>query len=133
MANIINPTRLYKDLDFSFAKHPQRGDVLKKLDVNSINQSLRILLFTMQGERLFQPSVGTPLYKLLFEPLDEVSMTLVDQAIEQTIQNFEPRIDLNLIQVVANDEQNGIDISIFYTIKGTQTPGSFSTTLKRVR
>lgn len=133
MANIIKPTRLYKDLDLNFSKHPQRGDVLKKIDINSINQSLKTLLYTMPGERLFQPLVGTPLYRLLFEPLDDVSMTLVDQAIEHTIQNFEPRIELNLVQIVPDEENNEINISIFYTIKGTQTPGSFFTTLKRVR
>ncbi len=133
MAPIKTPNRIYKDLDLSFSAHPERGDVLKKLDISSIIQSLKSLLFTMPGERPFQPNLGSPLYNLLFEPLDDISMALIDKTIEHTIQNYEPRVTLDLVQIVPNDEENEVQISIFFTVKGTQTPASFTTTLKRLR
>lgn len=133
MAPIKTPNRIYKDLDLSFSAHPERGDVLKKLDISSIIQSLKSLLFTIPGERPFQPNLGSPLYNLLFEPLDDISMALIDKTIGHTIQNYEPRVTLDLVQIVPNDEENEVQISIFFTVKGTQTPASFTTTLKRLR
>ena len=133
MAPIKTPNRIYKDLDLSFSAHPERGDVLKKLDISSVIQSLKSLLFTMPGERPFQPNLGSPLYNLLFEPLDDISMALIDKTIGHTIQNYEPRVTLDLVQIVPNDEENEVQISIFFTVKGTQTPASFTTTLKRLR
>jgi len=133
MAPIKTPNRIYKDLDLSFSAHPERGDVLKKLDISSVIQSLKGLLFTMPGERPFQPNLGSPLYKLLFEPLDDISMALIDKTIGHTIQNYEPRVTLDLVQIIPNDEENEVQISIFFTLKGTQTPASFTTTLKRLR
>jgi phage baseplate assembly protein W len=133
MAPIKTPNRIYKDLDLSFSAHPERGDVLKKLDISSIIQSLKSLLFTMPGERPFQPNLGSPLYNLLFEPLDDISIALIDKTIGHTIQNYEPRVTLDLVQIIPNDEENEVQISIFFTLKGTQTPASFTTTLKRLR
>lgn len=133
MAPIKTPNRIYKDLDLSFSAHPEKGDVLKKLDVSAIIQSLKSLLFTIPGERPFQPSLGSPLYKLLFEQLDDISIALIDKTIAHTIQNFEPRVSLDLVQIFPNDEENEVQISIFFTVKGTQTPASFTTTLKRLR
>lgn len=131
--SILKPTRIYKDLDLSFGKHPQKGDVLKKTDINSIRQSLKNLLFTMPGERPFQPYLGTELYRLLFEPLDPITVSALDQTIERTIQNYEPRIELQLIQLAPAVDQNSVDISIFFRVKGTGTPGSFTATLTRLR
>lgn len=131
--SILTPTRIYKDLDLDFGKHPQKGDVLKKTDVNSIRQSLRNLLFTIPGERPFQPYLGTELYRLMFEPMDPITISALDQTIERTIQNFEPRVELQLIQLVAAPDENSVDISIFFKVKGTGTPGSFTATLTRLR
>lgn len=131
--SILNPSRIYKDLDLSFGKHPERSDVLKKTDINAIRQSLRNLLFTMPGERPFQPYLGTELYRLLFEPMDPITISALDQTIERTIQNYEPRIDLQMIQLIPSPDQNSVDINIFFRVKGTGTPGTFTTTLTRLR
>lgn len=131
--SILTPTRIYKDLDLSFQKHPQRGDVLKKTDIASIRQSLKNLLFTMPKERPFQPYLGTELYRLLFEPLDPITVAALEQTIERTIQNYEPRVELQMIQIAPSIDDNAVDIGIFFKVKGTGTPGSFTTTLTRYR
>jgi phage baseplate assembly protein W len=60
MAILSTPNKLYKDLDFSFSAHPETGDVLKKIDNNAIKQSIRALVSTAFGERLFDPELGAP-------------------------------------------------------------------------
>ena len=130
---IIFPNKLYKDIDFSFTAHPETGAVLKKIDVNSLKQSIRSLLFTTRGERLFQPDIGSDIYRLLFEPIDPITTETLRYSIQVTLENFEPRIIVDLIEVVPLYDKNSYEISIFFTIRGIAQPASFTTYLERLR
>ena len=130
---IISPNKLYKDIDFSFTAHPETGAVLKKIDVNSLKQSIRSLLFTTRGERLFQPDIGSDIYRLLFEPVDPITTETLRYSIQLTLENFEPRILVDLIEVVPLYKTNSYEISIFFTIRGIAQMASFTTYLERLR
>jgi phage baseplate assembly protein W len=130
---ILSPNKLYKDLDFTFSSHPQTKDVLKKIDVNSVKQSLKMLLFTNMGERLFQPETGSKIYGLLFEPLDPITTQALRRSIENTIETFEPRITLDLVDVIPVEEENSYTISIYFTVNGVNQPTSLTVTLERLR
>lgn len=132
---IISPVRLYKDIDLSFSSHPQTGDVVKKLDINSVKQSLKLLLFTNEGERPFRNSTGvfSSLKNLLFEPVDTITTFEIKSTIENIIETYEPRIELQDLQIVPDDANNHYEITIFFDIKGVNTPASFSTILTRTR
>lgn len=130
---IIVPYRLYKDVDLAFRTNPQTGDVNRKLDINAVKQSLKTLIFTKFGERLFQPTVGSPVHGLLFEPIDPITSEALKSAIENTIQNFEPRVRLDGLEVVPMYDENAYEITIFFTVVGIPIPVSFSTILKRLR
>lgn len=130
---IISPNKLYKDIDFSFTAHPETGALLKKIDVNSLKQSIKSLLFTTRGERLFQPEIGSDIYRLLFEPVDPITTETLRYSIQLTLENFEPRILVDLIEVVPLYKTNSYEISIFFTIRGIAQPASFTTYLERLR
>ena len=130
---ILSPNKLYKDLDATFLAHPQTQDVVKKVDANAIKQSLKILLFTNQGERLFQPEIGSPLNNLLFEPVDIITTQAIKKSIQNTIQKYEPRVLLDLVDVVPNEDENTYEISIFFTPVGINQPTSLTVTLERLR
>lgn len=126
-------TRLYKDLDLTFSQHPVSADVAKKLDVNAVKQSLTILLKTQHYERHFKPELGSPIYRLLFEPMDPITTNVLKQNISELIQNFEPRVRLNSLEVNANYDHNQYDINIYFQIVGLPGPVVYSTFLKRMR
>ena len=63
-------------------------------DHNAINAGLYQLLMTEPGERLFEPSFGTPLRDLIFEVQDDTTIELVTERIAASIQVWEPRIVL---------------------------------------
>lgn len=44
--------------------------------------------------RIFQPTYGTWLYQLLQEPLDAITAHKIEIALIQSIQNWEPRIEI---------------------------------------
>lgn len=129
----LTPNRVYKDIDLNFTAHPVTKDVTKVLDVNAVKQSLKLLLFTHFNERKFQPEMGSPIYQLLFEPMDDITGEVLRQTIQRLIQNFEPRIRLGGVDVVPREEQNEYEITVYFTVVGLPTPAVFRTNLKRLR
>jgi len=131
--SILSPNKLYKDLDFSFTAHPNTGDAVKVVDNNAVKQSIKALLFTGRGERLFQPEIDTPLRRMLFEPLDAITAEVLSRSIKTTIQNYEPRVKLEGVQVVPNYKENSYEVSIFFTTLGVNQSTSLTLSLQRTR
>lgn len=127
------PYRLYKDLDMNFMAHPDTHDVTKKLDVNAVKQSVMLLINTQFGERLFHPEDGSPLYRLLFEPIDPITTEVLRRSIEQVIMNHEPRVTLDLLEVTPKEEENAYLIYLQVNVIGIPYPVTFSFTLQRLR
>lgn len=87
-----------------------------------IKSSLRILLATRPGERVMQPLFGCNLDELVFENLDTTLMTEIKDKVEKSILYFEPRINLNSIDVIPQMELEGrILLDIHYTVKATNS------------
>lgn len=87
-----------------------------------IKSSLRILLATRPGERVMQPLFGCNLDELVFENLDTTLMTEIKNKVEKSILYFEPRINLNSIDVIPQMELEGrILLDIHYTVKATNS------------
>ena len=125
--------RIYKDIDLAFLPHPDTGDIGKRLDINAVKQSIQTLLLTKYFERPFQPQLGSPIYQLLFEPLDPISAASIKQAIERVLQNYEPRVQILQIVVVADEDTNSYSVSLYFNVIGIRDPVIFSTTLQRLR
>ena len=86
MATITtNTVRKYKDLDLNFISHPVRKDVNKLLDEDAVIGSIRNLLQTSHYERLFQPSLGSNVKRILFENMDPISESALKREIIQTL------------------------------------------------
>ena len=125
-------TRQFIDLDAAFSYNPRTRDVATKTDDNAIRGALRNLIHTKNYERPFQPDLGSQLHSLLFDNLDDFSITVAERVLADSIRKYEPRIDVYRVQVVPNDA-NEMYIQIEYKIKNTQTPAVFTTSFTRVR
>ena len=66
---VTTRTRLYSDIDLTFAKKPS-GEIYKKTDAAAVKQAVKNLLLTNKYEKPFQPSFGGDLNNLLFELVD---------------------------------------------------------------
>ena len=125
-------TRQFIDLDAAFSYNPRTRDVATKTDDNAIRGALRNLIHTKNYERPFQPDLGSQLHSLLFDNLDDFSITVAERVLANSIRKYEPRIDVYRVQVVPNDA-NEMYIQVEYKIKNTQTPAVFTTSFTRVR
>ncbi len=91
-----------------------------------IASSLEILLTTSPGERVMIPEYGCNLEELVFEALDTTTKTLVIDKIESAILYFEPRIELEKINLNNFRELEGIiQIEIVYRVRATNTRFNF--------
>lgn len=124
---------LFSDIDLSFTPHPLTGDIAVLKDVNSVKTSMKNLIQTAFYERKFKHDIGSNVGKLLFELSSPILKNNLEQSIIQVIENYEPRVVLDSIEVIFQDDDNAILITIYFRIVATLTPQVTSVTLKRTR
>lgn len=126
---------VYSDLRKDMLINPVNSDVSRYTDEDSVKESIKNLLLTDTGERLFNPNLGSNIRKLLFENIiyPETEYLLKD-AISTTIKNFEPRCNLISVDItdISND-QNSVTITITFNIINIQIPIVLNVVLSRVR
>ena len=83
--------------------------------------------------RPFKSQIGSDVPKLLFDTVDVMTATFVEDAIIRLINNFEPRVKLQIVKVTADYDNNGFNILIQYIIINTETPATFNLFLERIR
>lgn len=100
-----------------------RTGLLKMLSSEEdIDSSLEILLSTKQGERIMHPNFGCNLEELLFNPLDRTLITYISDLIKTAILYYEPRIDVQKIDIYEDDIINGkIIIDVEYLVRATNS------------
>lgn len=126
-------TTTYTDIDMSFLASPTTGDIRKKSDEAAIKQSLTNLLYTNFGERPFRPGIGGNLGDQLFEPLDQITRSQLDYAIRTTINNWEPRIQIEALVINDKPDQNALEVTLKYSMLNIIAPATISILLKRTR
>ncbi len=108
----------FKDISASFKVNPVNRDLIGLTNYNAIARSVRNLILTIPGERPFNPVLGSGVNALLFNTLDNITASSIRSEIITTIENFEPRVELNDVRVKANAEQHRFDVIIQYFIVG---------------
>jgi len=126
-------TRTFTDLDLNFLAHPVTKDVSTKTDEQAIKSSIRNLVLTSNYEKPFHPEIGSQIKSLLFEPATPMLPILIKKAIEYTIYNFEPRVNLINVDAVLSEDENSIDVTVEFVIINTSTPLALDLILYRTR
>ena len=115
-------SRGFKDLSASFQTNPLSNDLIALKNESAIARSVRNLVLTGQGERPFQPVLGTGVSRLLFENMDKLTASAIRSELRTTIENYEPRVEINEILVEADFEGNAFHVTLQYFIIGMDVP-----------
>ena len=115
-------SRGFKDLSASFQTNPLSNDLIALKNESTIARSVRNLVLTIQGERPFQPVLGTGVNNLLFDNMDKLTASAIRSELRTTIENYEPRVEINEIIVEADFERNAFDVTLQYFIIGMDVP-----------
>lgn len=111
----------------------ERGDVLVKGEAEVIKESLRNIFSTTTGSRFFNRGFGSRLNFLLFEPMSDTTAKFILIEIQQTLERFEPRVQLNFrtSDVVPDFDNNLYRLKLQYVLVQTNTTSSFELALER--
>tara|TARA_B100001113_G_scaffold196250_1_gene160935 strand:- start:160 stop:561 length:402 start_codon:yes stop_codon:yes gene_type:complete len=112
----------FLDLSASFQANPMNSDLLVLKNENAIARSVRNLVLTIQGERPFAPILGSNVNNLLFENIDKLTAAAIRTEIRNTIENYEPRVEINEIIVDPNFDNNEFNVTVQYYIVGIDVP-----------
>lgn len=124
---------LFSDFRTDFAKHPLNDDVLVKTDEAAVKESIRNLLLTNKGERLFRPNLGSNLRYMLFDSNTPVVLKLIQEQVRDTLETYEPRINIDDINIISNLDDNVVQIVIMFSIRNTEHQLSTTVFLERTR
>ena len=100
MAETITPrTRfeaVYSDFHKDLAPIPGRGDIARRLNENAVRESIKNLILTDRGERLFQPNLGSDIRASLFENVTPTTIILLKDKVREVLNAYEPRCNSSL-------------------------------------
>jgi phage baseplate assembly protein W len=123
----------YSDFDMNFIAHPVKKDVVRVTDTEAIKRSVLNLLLTNFYERPFKPELGSRVRELLFENFTPFTEELIEKAILETLENHEPRVRVNAIEVEGSPDENGFRVKVIFFISNAAEPVELNTFLERVR
>ena len=117
-------SKAFKDVSMSFKFNPLSGDLIALKNENAIARSVRNIVLTSPGEKIFDPDFGSNISDILFENVDEVSAINIKEEIQNSLKNYEPRIELLEVTVNPDYDANSFDCIITYGIVGIDLPPS---------
>ena len=129
----IDSTRNYIDLDLNFMIHPIRKDINTHRAENAVINSVKNLILTNHFERPFQPEVGSNIRRMLFENVDVILAAQIEREIEETINNFEPRVQVSSIIATPALDKNGYKVIMEFFVINNPDPIKINFFLERIR
>ena len=112
----------FKDISMSFGSNPLTDDLIALKNENAIARSVRNIVMTLPGEKPFAPNFGSRVSALLFENMDEITSSLIVDEIRTSIDNYEPRVELQSVDVFPDFEGNSYEVTVIYDIIGADIP-----------
>jgi uncharacterized protein len=98
------------------------GDIAMASYEEDIRQAIYLILRTALGERVMRPDFGAGLETLVFQPVNTTTISLVQYRVQQALITWEPRINVNDIQVTTDPvTRNTLNIKIGYMVRVTNT------------
>lgn len=127
-------SKSFKDISLSLKVNPINYDLITVKNETAIARSIRNLIYTYPGEKFFNPDLGSRVSRQLFENFSDITAINIQSEIENTIQNYEPRVDLINVRVEPNFDNLQYNVTIQYRIVGINVPAQeLSFALQSVR
>ena len=112
----------FRDISMSFQANPLNDDLIALKNETAIARSIRNIVFTIPGEKFFDPDFGSNVTRSLFENIDEISAVTIRDEIETSIRNYEPRVSLISVETSPDYDNNNFNVTIVYRIVGIDVP-----------
>ena len=108
----------FKVISMTFQSNPLNNDLIGLKNENAIARSVRNIVFTLPGEKFFDENFGSKVTKSLFENIDDISASLIQEEIKTSLENYEPRVELVSVKAYPDVDNNSFDVTIVYRVIG---------------
>ena len=95
------------------------GSVRLVSGVDEVDAAIRMILSTVPGERVMRPEFGCSMWELLFAPITAGTLGLVEQAVREALERWEPRITLQSVLATGDQGSGTVHIALAYRMKAT--------------
>ena len=112
----------FRDISMTFQSNPLTNDLIALKNETAIARSIRNIVFTLPGEKFFNPNFGSRVSRSLFENIDEISASNIRDEIATSIVNFESRVSLIDVQTIPDYDNGAFNVNIIYRIVGADIP-----------
>lgn len=124
---------IYSDVFTNLDIHPNKQDLVLHVNEDSVKRSIKNILLTNRGEKLFNPFFGSDVRAILFENFSPQSETLLREYVTNAIQNFEPRANLLNVIISPLIDQNAYGVTVIFSTINNIEPVTLEILLDRVR
>ena len=115
-------SRAFKDINLSFKRHPVTNDVVTIRNEDAIKRAVRNIIFTILGEKPFEPNFGSVINESLFDLNTNLNEIRVSDEIRSSLLNYEPRISNIDVTVTVAPDTNEMNCTVQYDITGIPAP-----------
>lgn len=132
----VNPLRKevqFSDLSVTMTAHPVTGKVSVKKNADAVIGALKNLILTNRFERPYDPLFGADIRSRLFENFDPIEQVNIEEDIKTAIKNYEPRVRINDVKVVASPNSNRVQIGISFFVVNEAQPITVGLEIERTR
>jgi uncharacterized protein len=85
--------------------------------IRNVEESIQIILRTSLGERICRPTFGSRLSELTFAPMNTQTLLMIRIHVEDALETWEPRIQVDSVQAEPDPMRGRVDIVIDYRCK----------------
>ena len=93
--------------------------------IENIEQSIRAILSTKPGERLYHKDFGVDLSALIFEPQSNATLKSIEEKIISGLMQFQTMIIVDSVSFELNTTEGLINVDVSFTIRTTNTRGNY--------
>lgn len=95
-----------------------KGDFLSTSNLSVIINSWNNILLTPRRSYPYDPEYGSNLYKIIFDPLDEITIQKMEDEIYNSIQIYDNRAFIESIDIKYLRNEKGVSLDIYVDYKG---------------
>jgi phage baseplate assembly protein W len=106
----------WRDIDISL-DYKHDGDIRDNEGIDAIKNSIINIFKTFQGSRRMVPSFALPIFNLLFEQIDEITLDSLETRIFHAIELWEDRIYVTNLKVKGDPDNNKIDVKLEFRLR----------------
>jgi hypothetical protein len=93
------------------------GVLTQSENLGALRDGVIQLIMTSRGARVMRPDYGTDIRKSVFEPMDTTILQTLKGQITQTIATYEPRVVVQQLNLIPDEDRNSLTISLVLSTK----------------